>query len=293
MKLTELVEKGNPQRLTTGYFFTEGPVWMPQGYLLFSDIPGNMIYKWNPTGEVEHFRYPSQNANGQAVDPEGRLITCEHKTRRVSRTLADGTIVVVADQYDGKRLNSPNDVIVKSDGTIYFTDPVAHTVPRDELEQGCNGVYRVRTDGTVERLVENMVHPNGLAFNPDEHILYVVDTAREQLLAFDVLADGTLGASRILLDLEHPQTGFFSSGPDGMAVDELGNLYVTAADGIWIFQPDGRWIGNLVTRFDQRHAEPSVNLTWGGEDRKTLFIAACSSIYTFRMKVSGAGWTQQ
>jgi gluconolactonase len=287
MKLTDLVEKGNPTRLTTGYYFTEGPVWMPEGYLLFSDIRGNTIYRWNPDGEVERFRYPSQHSNGQTVDRNGCLITCEHHTRRVSRTLADGTVVTVADQFAGKRLNSPNDVIVKSDGTIYFTDPVAHSVPKDQLEQDCNGVYHVRLDGTVDRIIEDMTYPNGLAFSPDESILYVVDTAREHIRAFDVLPDGTLSASRIFLDLEHPQTGFYSSGPDGLKVDELGNVYVAATDGIWIFAPDGSWIGNLVTRSDQRHAEPAVNLAWGGENRKTLFVAACSSIYSFRMRVSG------
>jgi gluconolactonase len=289
MKLTDLVEKGNPERLTTGYFFTEGPVWMPDGFLLFSDIQGNTIHKWTPDGEVERFRYPSHNANGNTVGLDGRLITCEHETRRVSRTEPDGTVTTLADKYDGKRLNSPNDVIVKSDGSVYFTDSVAHTVPKEEIEQECNGLYRVKPDGSVERLADDIQYPNGLAFNPDESILYVVDSALEQLRTFDVNADGSLSNSRVFIDMEHPQSGFYSSSPDGMKVDTEGNIYVTGADGIWVFQPDGTWIGNLVTRSDQRHSEPAVNLAWGGDDRKTLFVTACSSVYRFQVKIPGTG----
>ena len=288
MKLTDLVEKGDAERLTTGYFFTEGPVWMPNGFLLFSDIHANTMYKWKPDGDVERFRYPSHNANGNTVDRQGRLITCEHETRRVSRTEPDGTVVTLADKYDGKRLNSPNDVIAKSDGSVYFTDPAAHSVPKEELEQEYNGLYRVTPEGNTERLADDIQYPNGLAFNPDESILYVVDSQLQQLRAFDVNADGSLSNSRVFIDMEHPQSGFYSSSPDGMKVDVEGNIYVTGADGIWVFQPDGTWIGNLVTRSDQRHAEPAVNLAWGGEDRKTLFVTACSSVYRFRVKVPGA-----
>ena len=288
MKLTDLVESGGSERLSTGYFFTEGPVWMPAGFLLFSDIPGNTMYQWNPDGGVERFRYPSHGANGNTVDREGRLITCEHGGRRVSRTETDGTIVTVADRYKGKRLNSPNDVIVRSDGSIYFTDPVAHSLPKEELEQECNGLYRALPDGNVERLADDIVYPNGLAFSPDESVLYVVDSQREHLRAFDVHVDGTLGNSHVLIDMEHPQSGFYSGVPDGMKVDMEGNLYITGADGIWVFHADGTWIGNLTTRSDQRHAEPAANLAWGGEDRKQLFVTACSSLYCFQMKLPAA-----
>jgi gluconolactonase len=287
MKLTDLVVKGNPERLTTGYYFTEGPVWTPDGYLFFSDIQGNTIYRYSPGSGAERYRYPSNQSNGLTVDKEGRLIACEQEARRVTRTEHDGTITVLADCYDGKRINSPNDVIVKSDGAVYFTDPRAHIIPENEIEQSCNGLYRVLLDGTVERLAEDIAYPNGLAFNPDETRLYVIDSEREQVCAFDVNADGSLRNSRVFLDLGHPQTGFFSSGPDGMAVDALGNLYVCATDGIWVFHPDGTWIGNLTTRSDQRHAEPAVNLTFGDADRKSLYVAACSSIYRFRMRVPG------
>lgn len=287
MKLTDLVEKGNPERLTTGYFFTEGPVWMPGGYLLFSDIPGNTIHKWMPDGEVERFRYPSHHSNGMTVDAEGRLIACEHETRRVSRTEPDGSVVTLADRYDGKRLNSPNDVIIKSDGSVYFTDPVAHTVPKAELEQPCNGLYRVSPDGTVQRLADDIAYPNGLAFNPDETILYVVDSERQHVRAFDMNADGTLANSRVFIEMEHPQNGFNSAGPDGMKVDVEGNLYVTGPDAIWVFEPNGKWIGNLTPRSDQRHAEPPANLAWGDADGRSLYVAACSSIYRFRVKVPG------
>ncbi|MCY4106648.1 MAG: SMP-30/gluconolactonase/LRE family protein [Chloroflexi bacterium] len=285
MKLTDLVEAGGPERLTTGYFFTEGPVWMPDGTLIFSDIPGNTMYRWHTDGSVIRFRYPSHSANGNTVDRQGRLITCEHDMRRVSRTEEDGTVVTVADRYRGKRLNSPNDVVVKSDGAVYFTDPVAHSVPQDEVEQECNGVYRALPDGSVERLVDDMAYPNGLAFNPDESVLYVVDSQRQHLRAFEVHADGSLGNSRVHIDLGHPQSGFYAGGPDGMKVDLAGNLFITAADGIWVFQADGSWLGKLSARSDQRHSEPAANLAWGGEDGNSLFVTACSSLYRFQLKV--------
>ncbi|HBY99123.1 MAG TPA: gluconolactonase [Chloroflexi bacterium] len=288
MKLNSLVEAGDPERLATGFKFTEGPVWMPGGSLVFSDISGNRIYQWSPEAGVAVWRDPSDNSNGLTLDTETRLVACEHGARRVSRTEPDGTIITLADRYRGKRLNSPNDIVAKSDGSLYFTDPVAHHLQKEDLEQPCNGLYRILPDGTVERLVDDIVYPNGLAFSPDESILYVVDSERGLLLAYDVHADGTLTHGGVLAEMDHPQNGFHSAGPDGMKVDVEGNLYVTGADGIWVFEPDGTYLGNLVPRFDQRHAEPPANLTWGDADRKTLYVTACSSIYRFRMKIAGA-----
>jgi gluconolactonase len=288
MKLNALVEPGNPERLAGGFKYTEGPIWIPDGYLLFSDIPGNRIYKWSAQNGAEIWRDPSNNSNGLTLDRANRLIACEHATRRVSRTEPDGTITTLADRYQGKRLNSPNDVIVKSDGSIYFTDPVAHTVPKDAVEQPCNGVYRVTPDGSVERLIDDIAYPNGLAFSPDESVLYIVDTKRGLLLAYRMGTDGTVTDGRIFAEMDHPQNGFNSAGPDGMKVDIEGHLYVTGADGIWVFDPAGTFLGVLITRSDQRHAEPAANLAWGESDRKTLYVAACSSIYRFRMKIAGA-----
>lgn len=287
MKLNTLVESGDPERLATGFLFTEGPIWMPDGYLLFSDIPGNRIYKWSPEEGVEVWREPSDFANGQTTDQQGRLITCEHGNRRVSRTEPDGTVVTLAEGYQGKRLNSPNDVVVKSDGTVYFTDPVAFNIKPEEVEQECYGLYRILPDSSVERLADDINYPNGLAFSPDESILYVVDSERRHIRAFDICPDGTLTHSRVFADMNHPQTGFNSAVPDGMKIDIEGHLYVAGADGIWVFEPDGTWLGILVPRSDQRHSEPPANCAWGDSDLKSLYVTACSSIYRFRVKIPG------
>jgi gluconolactonase len=244
--------------------------------LLFSDIPANRIYRWTAESNIEVWREPTGNSNGLTLDREGRLIACEHTTRRVSRTEGDGTVITLADQYQGKRLNSPNDVVVKSDGTIYFTDP-PYGIEPEEREQPCNGVYRILMDGTIELLIDDFDRPNGLAFSPDESILYVDDSPRRHVRAFDVQADGRLTNSRILADLDHPQPG----SPDGMKVDEAGHLFVTGATGIWVFEPDGTHLGVIVT------PERPANCAWGDADRKSLYITARTSLYRIRVKVPG------
>jgi gluconolactonase len=276
MKLKTIVESGDPERLATGFQFTEGPIWLPDGSLLFSDIPANRIYRWTAESNIEVWREPTGNSNGLTLDREGRLIACEHTTRRVSRTEGDGTVITLADQYQGKRLNSPNDVVVKSDGTIYFTDP-PYGIEPEEREQPCNGVYRILMDGTIELLIDDFDRPNGLAFSPDESILYVDDSPRRHVRAFDVQADGRLTNSRILADLDHPQPG----SPDGMKVDEAGHLFVTGATGIWVFEPDGTHLGVIVT------PERPANCAWGDADRKSLYITARTSLYRIRVKVPG------
>jgi gluconolactonase len=278
MQLKTLFEPGDPERIATGFQFTEGPVWMPDGTLLFSDIPASRIYKWTPDGDgqVEVWREPSGNSNGLTVDRQGRLVACEHGTRRVSRTEADGTVVTLADRYGGGRLNSPNDVIVKSDGTVYFTDPPYGIEPR-EREQPCNGLYRIPPGGTVELLADDFDRPNGLAFSPDESILYVDDSPRRHVRAFDVRPDGTLTNSRLCADMDHPQPG----SPDGMKIDAEGNLYVAGATGIWVFEPDGTHLGVVVT------PERPANCAWGDPDRKTLYVTARTSLYRIRVKVPG------
>jgi gluconolactonase len=276
MKLTALVESGDPERLATGCQFTEGPVWLPDGYLLFSDIPADRIYRWVPDGNVTVWREPSGNSNGLALDRQGRLIACEHGNRRVSRTAAGGAVDAVVDRYRGKRLNSPNDVVVKSDGTIYFTDP-PYGIEAEEREQPCNGVYRILNDGGLELLVDDFDRPNGLAFSPDESILYIADSPRRHVRAFEVLPDGSLTNSRVFADMDHPQPG----SPDGMKVDEEGHLYVAGATGVWVFEQDGTHLGVIVT------PERPANCAWGDSDRKSLYITARTSLYRIRVKVPG------
>jgi len=276
LKLKSLVESGDPERVATGFEFTEGPVWHPGGYLVFSDIPQNRMQKWSPSGGVDVYREPSGNSNGLTLDGEGRLIACEHGNRRVSRTEADGTVVAVAERYDGRRLNSPNDVVVKSDGTIYFTDP-PYGIQLDEREQPCNGVYALRSDGTLQLVADDFDRPNGLAFSPDESILYVDDSPRRHVRAFDVQADGTLASSRVVCDMDHPQPG----SPDGMKLDREGHLYVTGATGVWVFEPDGMLLGVIAL------PERPANCAWGDDDRQTLYITARTSLYRIRVKVPG------
>jgi gluconolactonase len=276
MKLKSLVEPGDPESLASGFQFTEGPIWMPDGFLLFSDIPANRIYKWTPERQVEVWREPTGNSNGLTIDRQNRLIACEHGHRRVSRTEVDGTVVALADRYKSKQLNSPNDVVVKSDGTVYFTDP-PYGIEPEEREQPCNGLYRILPDGTVELLADDFDRPNGLAFSPDESILYVDDSPRRHVRAFAVRSDGTLTNSRVIADMDHPQPG----SPDGMKIDQAGHLYVAGATGIWVFEPDGTCLGVIVT------PERPANCAWGDDNRKSLYITARTSLYRIRVKVPG------
>jgi gluconolactonase len=276
MRLNSLVEPGDPERIASGFEFTEGPVWHPDGYLLFSDIPAARVYQWKPDGTVVVWRERSGNSNGLTLDRQGRLVACEHGNRRVSRTEENDVVLTVADRYDGKRLNSPNDVVVKSDGTIYFTDP-PYGIEPDQREQPCNGVYRILADGTLELVADDFERPNGLAFSPDEAVLYIDDSARRHVRAFDVQPDGTLANSRVIADMDHPQPG----SPDGMKLDVEGHLYVTGATGVWVFEPDGTLLGVIVT------PERPANCAWGGADRQTLYITARTSLYRIRTKVPG------
>ena len=281
-ELLDLIDpEAQIEQLGTGCQFTEGPIWnAKEKFLLFSDIPANQMKKWTPDSEITNFRDPSGKSNGLTYDKQGRLIACEHANRRVSRTEADGTVVTIASHYNGKRLNSPNDVVVKSDGTIYFTDPpygltAAYGV-EGEQELDFQGVYRLSPDGKLILLVDDFDRPNGLCFSPDESILYVNDTARMHIRAFDVRRDGALANGRIFAD-EHGDNG----APDGMKVDERGNVYVTGPGGIWIFNRSGAHLGVIQT------PEKAANLAWGGDDWGTLFITASTSLYRVQLKVSG------
>jgi len=264
------------KKVAGGFQFTEGPAWHPDGYVIFSDIPANRIYAVKD-GKVEIFREPSGNSNGLTFDAEGRLIACEHGNRRVSRTEKDGRIVSLAAEYEAKRLNSPNDVVVKSDGSIYFTDPPYGVKPA-ERELDFQGVYRIALDGKLTLLVDDFVKPNGLAFSPDEKVLYVDDTDRQWVRAFDVKDDGSLANGRIFARLEGPEPG----RPDGMKVDVRGNVYVTGPGGVWVFDPEGRHLGTIRT------PEVAANLAFGDADGRTLYITARTSLYSVRVRYAGA-----
>lgn len=268
------------KRLGTGCQFTEGPLWnVAEGYLLFSDIPANQIKRWRPDSGITTFRSPSGSSNGLTYDKQGRLIACEHANRRVSRTEVDGTIAAIATHYNGMRLNSPNDVVVKSDGSIYFTDPPYGIMADDGEVRGkeldFQGVFRL-AGGELTLLADDFDRPNGISFSPDESVLYVDDTARMHIRAFDVQSDGTLRNGRIFAE-EAGENGV----PDGMKVDERGNLYATGPGGVWIFDSSGKHLGVI------RVPEITANLAWGDDDWKSLFITATTSIYRVECKVSG------
>lgn len=262
-----------------GFQFTEGPVWFAaEQYLLFSDIPANRIMKLQPDGHVEVFREPSGNANGLTRDKQGRLIACEHGNRQVTRTENGGSLTVLADQFRDRRLNSPNDVVVKNDGAIYFTDP-PYGIERDQQEQPVQGVYRLAAMGSELALVAgDFICPNGLAFSPDEKLLYIDDSSeRCHVRVFEVNADGTLSDGRVFHDLKSKRPGL----PDGMKVDEDGNLYCTGPGGVWIIDSRGNHLGTILT------PEVPSNCAWGDEDWRTLYITAATSVYRIRTNASG------
>jgi len=268
------------ERVAGGLAFCEGPVWHDD-HLLFSDIWRSRICRLDPRPEgpeLRTFRHPSGNSNGLTFDRQTRLIACEHGTRRVSRTEHDGSIVALADRFDGKRLNSPNDVVVKSDGAIYFTDPPYGLVNLTEgKELGFNGVFRIDPDGRLRLLVDDFDRPNGLAFSPDETILYVDDSPRRHIRAFDVRPDGDLANSRIFADMQSPDRG----SPDGMKLSEEGTIFCTGPGHVWVYRPDGTLLGRIL------FPEKPANLAWGDQDRRTLYVTAGTSVYRIRTNVVG------
>ncbi len=275
--LAALVELETMKQLATGFQFTEGPLWNPDGFLIFSDIPANKIMKWTPPDKVDTFRDPSGNSNGMTFDLQGKLIVCEHGNRRVSRTERDGNVTTVVDRYQGKRLNSPNDVVVRSDGSIYFTDP-PYGVEDDERELDFQGVYRVAPDGTLSLLADDFDRPNGLAFSPDEKVLYIADSSRRRhLRAFDVEPDGSLKNGRVFIAMSGPGRG----GPDGMKVDQEGNVYSPGPGGMWVIDKTGVHLGTIPVK------EVPANCAFGETDLKTLYMTARTSLYSVRVKVPG------
>jgi gluconolactonase len=264
---------------------TEGPLWWKEGgYLLFSDINASKRMKYTPGQGVSVFKEKTNQANGLTRDLQGRLIACEHETRRVTRQELDGSITVIANSFQGRRLNRPNDVVVKSDGSIYFTDPNGNFVP-NQWDLAFAGVYRVSADlGTMTLLVDSstdrFVQPNGLAFSPDESVLYIIDSRSGQIRAFDVLPNGTLAkqTDRVFADLRGSEPG----GPDGMKVDTAGNVYSGGAGGIYILDPKGKKLGRIV------HGYPATtNIGFGGDDWKTLYFTSRAYLAAVNVKIAG------
>lgn len=263
--------------------FTEGPVWSDDsgGFLLWSDIPGNRILRWTARGEVDTFRHDSRNANGNTRDREGRLITCEHSGRRVTRTETDGTITVIADSFEGKKLNSPNDVVVKSDGTVWFTDPAYGlwlSFPGLVPEQAHENVYRAdpRT-GVITAVTSDFDKPNGLAFSPDERWLYIADSAvshqpagNSHIRRFRVLDDGTLSGGEVFVTT----IGI----PDGLRVDTAGNVWTSAGPKIDVYSPEAKLLGQIGG-----FAADVTNLTFGGHNGDRLFVTAGTSLYSLEV----------
>lgn len=285
------VSSARLDQLFTGARWTEGPVWFADlNCLLFSDIPNQRILRWAPNGPdggvVSIFRQPSNFANGHTRDREGRLVSCEHGTRRVTRTEVDGSITVIADRYQDKPLNSPNDVVVRSDGSVWFTDPSYGIMSdyegfRAEPEQRARNVFRCDpATGEIASVVDDFDQPNGLAFSPDESRLYIADSAASHdpdaprhIRVFDVSGDG-LSNGRVFA---HIDRGI----PDGIRCDILGNLWSSADDGVYCFAPDGRLLGKILV------PETVSNLTFGGARKNRLFITATTSLYSVYLAVSG------
>ncbi|OKH23375.1 SMP-30/gluconolactonase/LRE family protein [Chroogloeocystis siderophila] len=270
------IKSGNAQveKLAGGYKFLEGPLWHPDGFLLFSDTPANTIYKLSSDGKVEVFRRPAGYPNGNTLDREGRLVTAQHD-RSVTRTEEDGKVVTLATHYTQRKLNSPNDIVVKSDNSIYFTDPPfgirkPYAVKEQPEELGFSGVYRLTEDGQLMLLVKDVKLPNGLAFSPDEKRLYINDSQEGNIRVFDVKTDGTLTNGRIFADLNVPGKERLA---DGMKVDSQGNVYSTGPEGIWIFSPQGKLLDKISV------PEGTTNIAWGGRDYKTLYITTYTSLY--------------
>jgi gluconolactonase len=286
-RLLALIDKdATVDKIATGFKFTEGPIWHPkEAALYFSDMPNDVRRRWSAKGGATVVRQPANKCNGMTLDGALNLYICEHSTSLLVRETAKGERQVLASHYKGKELNSPNDVVVKSNGTIYFSDPTYGRMPvfGEERQQQLSfqGVYRVDAkSGALDCLGDDYGQPNGLCFSPDEKTLYINDTAKAHIRAFAVKSDGTLGTERLFA--EKIGTGTFEGGlVDGMKCDEHGNVYVTGPRGIWVFAPDGENLGVIGM------PEHSGNLNWGSAAWNDLYCACSTSVYRVRLKVSG------
>jgi gluconolactonase len=274
-------------RVASGFGFTEGPIWMADQALHFSDIPGNTRYRWHPDEGVSVVRRPSNKSNGMTRHPDGSLLVCEHLTSSVSRESPDGRIrTVIASHHAGHQLNSPNDVIAADDGSVFFTDPTFGRISKDfgeerPCEQSVQGVYRAREGQEAELLLDDFEQPNGLCLSPGESLLYVNDTGRAHIRVFAMRDGRPQGEGRIFAEGISRAPGRDDGFVDGMKVDEIGNVYVTGPGGIWVFSPGGARVGLIPV------PEKVANLNWGGPGWRTLFITASTSVYRLPMNVAG------
>jgi gluconolactonase len=287
-RMAALVDPGAKlEKLWTGAIWSEGPVWWEDGGVTWSDIPNNRMLRWHPTDGGSVFRQPSNHSNGHTLDREGRLVSCEHSGRRISRTEKDGSIMTLVDRYQGKRLNSPNDVVVKSDGTIWFTDPSYGILSDDEgvkadSEIGACHVYRFDpSTGEIKIVADDFEKPNGLAFSPDETMLYVSDTGFSHLpdgprhiRVFDVVDGTSLANSRVFAVVT-------PGASDGFRLDIHGNIFTSSHDSIQVYAPDGIRLGKILV------PEIIANCTFGGPDRTRLFITASTSLYAIDLLTKG------
>jgi gluconolactonase len=271
------------ERLGTGFLFTEGPVWHPRGqFLIFSDMPGDHMRRWSAADGITTFRQPSHKANGNTYDRQGRLLTCEHATSRVTRTEPDGRLTPLATHFKGQELNSPNDIVCRSDGGIYFTDPPYGRAKYYGVERpqqlGFQGVYRVGADPqSPELLVDDFDRPNGLCLSLDERRLFVNDTARRHIRVFEVTPTGGVRNGRLWAET----TGDKPGAPDGMKIDTAGNVYCCGPGGIHVFDPNATLLEIIEV------PEYAANFAWGDDDYRSLFITAATSLYRIRTKVPG------
>ena len=276
---------GELDQVASGFIFTEGPVWNPQGYLLFSDMPGDIRRRWTPSEGVTVVRAPANKCNGMAYDESGRLLVCEHSTSRLVREDDAGGVEVLAGTFDGRQLNSPNDVVVAFSEDIYFTDPTYGRTPDYGLERepelDFRGLYRLSPDGVLNLLDAGFTQPNGLCLSPDESVLYVNDTEEDAIFSYPRTADGNLGARSVFADgiREADSDG---GVVDGMKCDAEGDVLVTGPNGIWVFNPSGTRLGVIAV------PEVSGNLNWGGPDWTTLYITASTSVYRIETTLPGA-----
>ena len=289
--IDDLADLGSVARLATGFGFVEGPIWHPgERCLLFSDMPQDVRRRWDPVHGVRDAMRPSNKCNGMTLTRDLDLIVCEHATSSLIRESRDGRRSVLASHWGDRELNSPNDVVVAADGSIYFSDPIYGRLPEDGIEReqdlDFQGLYRVSPDGELQLLVDDFGQPNGLCFSPDDRLLYVNDTPRCHIRVFEVLPGGGLSGGDVLHEgIGNGQvgpTGVSDDGvPDGMKCDELGNVYCTGPGGVWVIAPDGTRIGVIEV------PEIVSNLNWGDDDWRTLYLTATTSIYRVRMRVAG------